>query len=724
MKYLSRCFVLVLLSLTILLSVTVDTQAGINETKEVTPDGYWRCYDDGSILPCHNSLYSIEIISDSDAWAVGANGTILHWDGVDWNLTPAPTTQAIADIDMLSSNDGWAVGGYGTILHWNGINWTLVETPTSDSLMSIDMFATDDGWAVGDYGVALRWNGSTWTEMPRPTSGWLNSVDMISTDNIWAVGYKNDNDKFFNWNGSTWSEYSSPVLGSLNDIDMVSATDGWAVGDYFGIFHWDGTKWTWFLDAYPSWGYFDDITMNSSTDGWAVGSYGSIIHWNGTEWEHITGLDSERPNLRSVHIVDNKGWIVGEGSTIINYDGTKWTDINGPFIYDFRDVDFSSINDGWAVGERGVISHWNGSTWTSEDSPTFPSNYPLNSVVVISENNAWAIDGTNLLNWNGNEWAIFSNKPDHPYTDIDWDGTNIWITGGLYSSELSSYIGKVSRWDGVTWHTTDIPNLVINSISMINDSIGWIAGENWQSIPTIFRWDGTNWNEATWLLYPLSDIDAYDANTVWAIGSNEYDQLYSSSFNESTWNLTLIPNDTRNPYDIEVVDPFNVWAVGSGGMIYNWRGTAWEKLDQVTGKNLYGISMLSNEKGWIVGSDGVILEYITPSLTINYSDGAVGSYFNLFGADFPPSKMASIYINDQLVGSIQVKEDGTFTFTLSTTGVEEGTYSVKVTVNPSATTSFILDNDADLRPKVGDYPVFIVENSLILKQIYLPLLQK
>ncbi len=97
-----------------------------------------------------------------------------------------------------------------------------------------------------------------------------------------------------------------------------------------------------------------------------------------------------------------------------------------------------------------------------------------------------------------------------------------------------------------------------------------------------------------------------------------------------------------------------------------------------------------------------------PSLTINYTNGAPGSYFNITGSDYPPNENASVSINGTSLGDITASGTGTFTITLSTSNAGEGIYYITVSVNPQATTRFTLDASDPSRLKEGNYEIFDV----------------
>jgi peptide/nickel transport system substrate-binding protein len=115
-----------------------------------------------------------------------------------------------------------------------------------------------------------------------------------------------------------------------------------------------------------------------------------------------------------------------------------------------------------------------------------------------------------------------------------------------------------------------------------------------------------------------------------------------------------------------------------------------------------------------------------PALELNYDSGAPGSSFNIVGTNFPINSMASISVNDNLLGTIFTGDSGTFTFTVTTDPeIDEGFYIVTVSVNPSASIMFQLDTLEPVRPQEGSYESFDIPDGIaIVSFIYLPLIER
>jgi hypothetical protein len=97
------------------------------------------------------------------------------------------------------------------------------------------------------------------------------------------------------------------------------------------------------------------------------------------------------------------------------------------------------------------------------------------------------------------------------------------------------------------------------------------------------------------------------------------------------------------------------------------------------------------------------------SLTLNYSDGAPGSFFSLAGSNFPLTATATIAVNGVAIGSVPTDGTGSFVCRLDTTGATPGLYKVTATALPSrAIAYFVLEADGIIRLLEGSGPILPV----------------
>lgn len=106
------------------------------------------------------TLNGVWAVSDTEAWAVGAQGTIIHNVGAafDWEVAEVPTRAHLYAVSGSSSSDIWAVGDEGVVLHYDGTTWSRVKVaglgPRRPELRAV--WAPEPGkvW-IGGHGVLL-----------------------------------------------------------------------------------------------------------------------------------------------------------------------------------------------------------------------------------------------------------------------------------------------------------------------------------------------------------------------------------------------------------------------------------------------------------------------------------------------------------------------------------------------------------------------------------------
>jgi photosystem II stability/assembly factor-like uncharacterized protein len=84
-----------------------------------TDTGAWE----RSPVSTSESLLAVRAVSPSEAWAVGDDGTVLHYAGGIWTPIASGATAILTGLAFSSFDDGWAIGSNGTLLHYEGGIW-------------------------------------------------------------------------------------------------------------------------------------------------------------------------------------------------------------------------------------------------------------------------------------------------------------------------------------------------------------------------------------------------------------------------------------------------------------------------------------------------------------------------------------------------------------------------------------------------------------------------
>ena len=158
---------------------------------------YMRQYTGGALtswtnfaIPASSGMGGVSMVSETDGWAVGNAGRVIHFDGTAWQQQTVPVTQALKTVDMVATDDGWIVGAGGMVMHWDGASWTVAQTAAgSTAVNGVYALASDDVWAVGNGGLIMHYDGTAWLTVPSPITSDLQAVYFTSSGNGWITGF-------------------------------------------------------------------------------------------------------------------------------------------------------------------------------------------------------------------------------------------------------------------------------------------------------------------------------------------------------------------------------------------------------------------------------------------------------------------------------------------------------------------------------------------------------
>ncbi|MGD6935126.1 MAG: hypothetical protein ACQCN5_13070 [Candidatus Bathyarchaeia archaeon] len=287
----------------------------------------WAVGDNGTIIswdgtkwssvvsPTTTNLYAIVMISENAGLAVGGNSTsgiILQYKDGTWSVmsTSSPINGALYGVTAGSNGSpAWAVGANGLILNWNGAQWTQQTSPTTKTLRSVAMVHDSNNvWAVGDNGTIIQYNGSNWVTVTSPTASNLKSIVMLNSTSGWAVGGTGNTGVIINMNASTWNTFARINFGGI-----VNTTTGY-VADRINA-------------------TLNSLSIDTSTSAWAAGAAGTTLYWGGTDWMGQVGVlgGVNINSIAAVHGVKSDvdlqtsyAWAVGDGGKILAWTGVSW----------------------------------------------------------------------------------------------------------------------------------------------------------------------------------------------------------------------------------------------------------------------------------------------------------------------------------------------------------------------------------------------------------------
>ena len=285
-------------------------------------------------IPTTQQLRAVWGYSDTKILAAGNAGTILLYDGSQWQDIPGITSKNIFGVWWASANEAFAACDSGVLLHYDGTTWKAMNSGTIQRLREVWGASATDVFAVGENGTILHYDGNVWKTMPCPTPLTLQSVWGTSGKDVYAVGGTSGsggtgNGVIIHYDGKLWATMSDPSIPRLQDVFGFKGKMIFAVGESGTVFS--------LASGSSAWQSMSSGTLNTLRDIWGSAA--------------------------------TNAYAVGDAGTIVHYDGVAWSQVYPVAPTDLFGVWGSSAGNIWAVGRNGVIMHY---TDTGTDNTTSP----------------------------------------------------------------------------------------------------------------------------------------------------------------------------------------------------------------------------------------------------------------------------------------------------------------------------------------------------------------
>jgi cysteine-rich repeat protein len=204
-------------------------------------------------LQTFHTIYDVDVVSPTVAFAAASNGKMLFWDGVSWTATAVPgTSAAFQGVFARSANDAWAVTAGGDLYRFDGASWTLLSNSGFlESLHELWVTDTDEviaagtsGSGVGSRGFIKRFDGVQWTEELglAPYGQQRPGLWGTSDGNLFASFTASDS-RIFHYDGFVWEELPAFDGYSVYGLGGSSAGDVIALGQAT-VSRFDGSSWS------------------------------------------------------------------------------------------------------------------------------------------------------------------------------------------------------------------------------------------------------------------------------------------------------------------------------------------------------------------------------------------------------------------------------------------------------------------------------------------------
>lgn len=239
--------------------------------------------------------------------------------------------------------------------------------------------------------------------------------------------------------------------------------------------------------------------------------------------------------------------------------------------------------------------------WSRVSTPNPGAGSGLDSVVALSDRNAWAVGDRTIDRWNGTRWRSVPGAKMP--SGSSWQLEDVVTIPGTNPRQLIA-VGKTDlgplaeRWNGRRWLHMPSPRDELDQVAVISAHDIWgIAGNS-----AIDHWNGSKWTNFQWDYYACEEpkgITAVSTHDVYVVGyfsgvrecngTGYYPPTpLIERWNGSHWVFPQDPSSVlQEPGYLNAVVALsanNVWAAGEsfdydnnpeGTLIYHWNGKAW-----------------------------------------------------------------------------------------------------------------------------------------------------
>lgn len=282
-----------------------------------------------------------------------------------------------------------------------------------------------------------------------------------------------------------WEDQSLLIGNNLNAVQFIDVNNGWIVGDNGVIYKYENSDWT-LIDTEFSAYNFTGLYFTDSLHGWIIGESGVILQYNNDIVSMVGSPSSE--NLNDIYMVDEDcGWIGGDERTILKLSENTWsvypTDNFSNDLGNLTNIQFLDSTFGILIGGRTslgfTILNYEDEEWHEDNIPYNTTS--LSGLFIKDRENIFSTENQEL---SGSSWGKFIK-----YNSLTGTYKNIGDIGSAcFNCEID--FGETMGWaicnrkifeyenNGFVQYETYITGDYLNSICMVNDSIGWIVGDN------------------------------------------------------------------------------------------------------------------------------------------------------------------------------------------------------------------------------------------------------
>ena len=250
-------------------------------------------WSDISVETIDTNFKDVWCSPSGDVFAVGQGkdgGAIYRFLDSSWTELSTPTESYLRGVWGSSETSVWAVGYDGTILKYDGVEWVELANPWDNTQNRFwGIWGNDQGevFAVGDNGNVLLKDDMGWSIVQNPLKGTLHPFYGVwgsNANDIYVVGGQFNDSRIIHYNGADWTEITDHPLyetaAPLQNVWGTSSDNVYAISRSGAIIHLDDSgEWKEETFSAPNSNALNGIWGTSADNIFAVGASGTILHY-------------------------------------------------------------------------------------------------------------------------------------------------------------------------------------------------------------------------------------------------------------------------------------------------------------------------------------------------------------------------------------------------------------------------------------------------------------
>lgn len=284
---------------------------------------------DVEISPGGTSQVPVSITVKNGIKELGNDAMVRRLAGSDFETVPTGVQKNIYGMWGSAKDDIYAVGAEGTLVHWNGGGWTVQAAVSGGKADLRGIYGANAShvWLVGWAGTMAAFSGTGWKAIPM-LSGAVNLNGVYGAAlpsgnyDVWAASASGLFRVVDNGGNPGLQKYNPSPFGNFLGIHGADASHVWAVGMYGTIAAWDGAVWK--TQSSGTSIALRSVWAAGPAEVYAVGEAGQILRYDGQAWKAMSS-----PTTQTLYAVwgtsGSDVWAAGAFGTLVHYDGKKWT---------------------------------------------------------------------------------------------------------------------------------------------------------------------------------------------------------------------------------------------------------------------------------------------------------------------------------------------------------------------------------------------------------------